>query len=125
LLPLLAEQIDHSIASHPEQPGTGTLYRGREVIRLDELEKHVLQDVVSIGGIAHPAANEVAQPVSLTANGRRDFPVVLRHQTERLISSMRMKTFQTPEYCGERFKSRRPRSVWRAGDPARYAWANY
>jgi hypothetical protein len=50
----------------------GAFYRSREVISLDELEKHLLENVVGVCRIAHATADEVPKLGALTQDGRGD-----------------------------------------------------
>jgi hypothetical protein len=77
------------VARDAKEPAGQVLDRHQQAIGLHQLVEDLLHDVLRVGGIGHAAADEVAQPGTLSREGLGESTVLLahRHGARRLVHS--------------------------------------
>ena len=73
---LRPKSVDDAIPGNPDQPRADLLNRTHQPGGLDQLEKHVLQDVLGVRDVTHPALDEALQPAGLAGDDLRDVSVL-------------------------------------------------
>ena len=84
---LLAEKVRDAVARDAKEPAGHVLDRHQQAIGFYQFVEDVLQDVLGVGGIGHPPADEIAQPGSLFRDDLGDLAILLGHRggAQRLI----------------------------------------
>jgi hypothetical protein len=70
-----------------KKPARHVLNRHQQAIRFHQFVEDLLHDVLGVGGIGHPFADEIAQPGSFFGDNFGDLTVLLGHRGDarRLI----------------------------------------
>src|SRR5207247_2922047 len=100
LWPLLAEKVCDAIARDAKKPAGHVLNRHQQAIGFYQLVEDLLHDVLSVGGIGHTPADEIAQPGSLLRDDLGDSTVLLSHRDDaRQLIHPLLWTNGGREYC--------------------------
>ena len=75
-MPLRPESVDDAVPGNPDQPRADLLNRTHRPGRLDQFEEHILENVLRVRDVTHPAFDETLQPTGLAGNDLRNVSVL-------------------------------------------------